>query len=160
RCSTPGRTCWSIRSTWNRIAKGRPTMPLIAPVLDDRSFDDLFLELRNRIPVYNPEWTDHNETDVGITLLQLFAFLGEGLQFRFNQIPEATYVAFLKLLDIPMRPAAAARALLRFESKVANGISLYAGDQARAGKTVFTLTQDATVWPLDCVAIARQAQLS
>jgi len=135
-------------------------MPLIAPVLDDRSFDDLFLELRNRIPVYNPEWTDHNETDVGITLLQLFAFLGEGLQFRFNQIPEATYVAFLKLLDIPMRPAAAARALLRFESKVANGISLYAGDQAKAGKTLFTLTQDLTVWPLDCVAIARQTQLS
>lgn len=135
-------------------------MPLIAPVLDDRSFDDLFLELRNRIPVYNPEWTDHNESDVGITLLQLFAFLGEGLQFRFNQIPEATYVAFLKLLDVPMRPATAARALLRFESKVAHGISLYAGDQARAGKTVFTLGQDATVWPLDCVAIARQAQLS
>jgi hypothetical protein len=135
-------------------------MPLIAPVLDDRSFEDLFLELRNRIPVYNPEWTDHTESDVGITLLQLFAFLGEGLQFRFNQIPEASYIAFLKLLDVPMRPAAAARALLRFETKVANGISLYAGDQTKAGKTVFTLTQDATLWPLDCVAIARQAQLS
>ena len=135
-------------------------MPLIAPILDDRSFDDLFLALRNRISVYNPEWTDHSESDVGITLLQLFAFLGEGLQFRFNQIPEASYVAFLKLLDIPLRPAAAAHALLRFESKVANGISLYAGDQAKAGKTVFTLTRDCTVWPLDCVAVARQAQLS
>ena len=135
-------------------------MPLIAPVLDDRSFDDLFTELRGRIAIYNPEWTDHSESDVGITLLQLFAFLGEGLQFRFNQIPEASYVAFLKLLDIPMRPAAAARALLRLESKVPNGVSLYAGDRARAGKTVFTLTQDTTIWPLDCVAVARQAQLT
>ena len=32
-------------------------MPLIAPILDDRSFEDLFAELRNRIPVYNPTWT-------------------------------------------------------------------------------------------------------
>lgn len=135
-------------------------MPLIAPVLDDRSFEDLFSELRSRIPVYNPEWTDHHDSDVGITLLQLFAYLGEGLQFRFNQIPEATYLAFLRLLDLPMRPAAPAQALLRFESKVQPGLALYAGDQARAGKLPFTLTHDLTVWPLDCVAAARRSLLS
>lgn len=135
-------------------------MPLIAPVLDDRSFEDLFLELRNRIPVYTPEWTDHNDSDVGITLLQLFAYLGEGLQFRFNQVPEATHLAFLKLLDIPLRPARAAQALLRFESKQAAGVRLYAGDQVRAGKTLFTLTQELTVWPLDCVAVARRSLLT
>jgi hypothetical protein len=98
-------------------------MPLIAPILDDRSFEDLFAELRNRIPVYNPAWTDHLDSDPGITLLQLFAYLGEGLQFRFNQIPEATQIAFLKLLDLPMQPARPAQALVRFESKVANGAS-------------------------------------
>lgn len=134
-------------------------MPLIAPVLDDRSFDDIFTELRGRIAVYNPEWTDHHDSDVGITLLQLFAFMGESLQFRFNQIPEASYIAFLKLLDIPMRAAGPARTLMRFESKVANGVSLYAGDQVKGGKTVFTLAQDTTVWPLEAVAVARQAQL-
>lgn len=135
-------------------------MPLIAPILDDRSFDDIFAELRNRIPVYNPAWTDHLDSDPGITLLQLFAYLGEGLQFRFNQIPEATQLAFLKLLNLPMLPARPAQALVRFESKVANGVSLYAGDQVKAGKTLFTLTQDATVWPLDCVTVARKAELS
>ena len=135
-------------------------MPLIAPILDDRSFEDLFAELRSRIPVYTPEWTDHQDSDVGITLLQLFAYLGEGLQFRFNQIPEATQVAFLKLLDIPLRPARPAQAMLRFESKVANGVALYGGDQVKAGKTLFTLTQDATIWPLDCVTVARRSLLS
>ncbi|MDB5860574.1 MAG: hypothetical protein JWQ76_4263 [Ramlibacter sp.] len=135
-------------------------MPLIVPVLDDRSFEDLFLELRNRIPVYTPEWTDHHDSDVGITLLQLFAYLGEGLQFRFNQIPEATHVAFLKLLDLPLRPARAARALLRFESKQAAGVRLYMGDQVKAGKVLFTLTQELTVWPLDCVAVARRSLLT
>lgn len=135
-------------------------MPLIAPILDDRSFEDLFAELRNRILVYNPAWTDHLDSDPGITLLQLFAYLGEGLQFRFNQVPEATQIAFLKLLGIPLYPARPAQALVRFESKLANGVSLYAGDQVKAGKTLYTLSQDATVWPLDCVAAARLALLS
>ncbi|SBT07496.1 conserved hypothetical protein [Candidatus Accumulibacter aalborgensis] len=135
-------------------------MPLIAPILDDRSFEDLFAELRNRIPVYNPTWTDHLDSDPGITLLQLFAYLGEGLQFRFNQIPEATQIAFLKLLDLPMEPSRPAQVLVRFESKVANGVVLYGGDQVKAGKTLFTLTQDATIWPLDCVTVARRSLLS
>ena len=135
-------------------------MPLIAPILDDRSFEDLFAELRNRIPVYNPAWTDHLDSDPGITLLQLFAYLGEGLQFRFNQIPEATQIAFLKLLNIPLLPARTAQALVRFENKTAHGVSLYAGDQVKAGRTLFTLSQDATVWPLDCVSVARMAELS
>ena len=41
----------------------------------DRSFDDIYAELRARIPRYNPAWTNFNDSDPGITLLQLFAFL-------------------------------------------------------------------------------------
>ncbi|NMG49715.1 putative baseplate assembly protein [Azoarcus communis] len=134
-------------------------MPLIAPILDDRSFEALYNELRNRIPVYNPEWTDHLDSDPAITLLQLFAWLGEGLQFRFNQIPEATQLAFLRLLDIPLQPARAARALVRFDSKARQGVALYAGDQVKAGKLRYTLTHDASLWPLDCVAVARRSLL-
>lgn len=131
-------------------------MPLITPVLDDRSFEDLFAELRQRIPVYNPAWTDHQDSDPGITLLQLFAYLGEGLQFRFNQIPEATQLAFLRLLDLPLQGARPATALVRASSEVPNGVAVYAGDQLKAGRTLFTVTQDATVWPLDCVTVARR----
>ena len=39
----------------------------------ERTFDDLFAELRSRIPMYNPAWTNFNDSDPGITLLQLFA---------------------------------------------------------------------------------------
>lgn len=131
-------------------------MPLIAPVLDDRSFDQLRLELVNRIAVFNPELTDYNRSDPVITLLELFAYLGEGLAFRFNQIPEATQFAFLKLLDLPLRPALPARALVRCTTKVAQGVALYGGDQLMAGKLAFTIDDDAQIWPLDCVTIARQ----
>lgn len=135
-------------------------MPLIAPVLDDRRFEDIFNELRARIPVYNASWTDHHDSDPGITLLQLFAYLGEGLAFRLNQVPEATLLAFLQLLDIPLRPAQPARALLRFDLKRAPGAQFYAGDQVLAGKLAYTLDEDLTVWPLDCLAVSRQAELT
>jgi hypothetical protein len=131
-------------------------MPLIAPVLDDRSFEQLRNELVNRIPVYNPDWTDHNRSDPAITLLELFAYLGEGLQFRFNQIPEATQLAFLKLLDLPLQPARPATALVRCKTQVASGVMLYAGDQLKAGKSVFTIETEAQVWPIDCVSVARR----
>jgi len=41
------------------------------PQLDDRSYDDLRRELVRRIPVHSPEWTDHNPSDPGLTLLEL-----------------------------------------------------------------------------------------
>ena len=36
------------------------------------------------------------------------------------------------------------------------GVAFYAGDQLRAGRTVFTLDADAPCWPIDCVTVARQ----
>ncbi|SFV16946.1 putative baseplate assembly protein [Pseudoduganella namucuonensis] len=135
-------------------------MPLIVPVLDDRGFEQLRKELVDRIRVFNPEWTDHNRSDPAITLLELFAYLGEGLQFRFNQIPEATQLAFLRLLDLPLLPARAATALLRCRTQAAGGVAVYGGDQVKAGKTVFTVRHDASLWPLDCVAVARQRLLA
>ena len=59
-------------------------MALISPILDNRTFEQLRDELVNRIPVYTPEWTDFNESEPGIALLELFAYLGEALLFRFN----------------------------------------------------------------------------
>ena len=49
-------------------------MPLAAPKLDDRLFQDLVEEAKKRIPHYTSEWTDHNVSDPGITLLELFAW--------------------------------------------------------------------------------------
>src|SRR5437867_1142583 len=46
-------------------------MPLQAPNLDDRRFADLLSEAKTLIPRYTPEWTDHNESDPGIALLEL-----------------------------------------------------------------------------------------
>ena len=92
-------------------------MPLSAPKLDDRTFEELFEQARNRIPFYLPEWTDWNESDPGITLLQLHAWLTETVLYRLNQVPELNYVKFLGLLGDEQRPAVPATADVTFTLK-------------------------------------------
>ena len=74
-------------------------MPIPLPILDDRRFDDLTEELRALIPRYCPEWTDHNPSDPGITLIELFAWLGETLIYRLDRLPEASLRQLLALLQ-------------------------------------------------------------
>jgi hypothetical protein len=130
-------------------------MPLPSPILDDRSYQQLRDELVRRIPVYAPEWTDHNASDPGITLIELFAFLGENLLYRFNQIPEATKLAFLDLLHLPLRPAVPARALLALTTEQPAGVLVPLRTEARAGKLPFETQAEVHVWPVSVLAVAR-----
>lgn len=74
-------------------------MPIPLPNLDDRTFADLVEEARTMIPGLAPGWTDHNPSDPGITLVELFAHLAEMMVYRTNQVPDANLRVFLKLLD-------------------------------------------------------------
>lgn len=76
-------------------------MPLPVPNLDDRTFDQLVTEGRSLIPRYTQEWTNHNPSDPGITLLELFAYLTEAAIFQLNQVPEASVERFLALVGEP-----------------------------------------------------------
>jgi predicted phage baseplate assembly protein len=91
-------------------------MPLEAqaPVLDTRTFEDVFRTARQRIPRYTPEWTDFNESDPGITIVRLFAWLTELMLFELNRVPELNYVKFLQLLGLELDPPAPAQAHVTF----------------------------------------------
>ena len=95
-------------------------MPLEAnlPVIDDRTFDDIVTEARTRIARYTPEWapvwTDVNDSDPGITLVQLFAWLTEMLIYRMDKVPALNYLKFLELIGIELNPAAPAQAEITF----------------------------------------------
>jgi baseplate J-like protein len=132
-------------------------MALARPILDDRSYEQLRDELVRRIPVYNREWTDHNPVDPGITLLELFAFLGENLLFRFNQTPETTKLEFLDLLDLPLRPAEPARAMVELSTEQPAGVLVEAETELRAGSVPFELRTEAHVLPVKAVAVAKTA---
>lgn len=74
-------------------------MPIPLPNLDDKTYAELVEEARASIPRLYPGWTDHNPSDPGMTLVELFAWLTEMVLYRTNRIPEATQRTFLKLLD-------------------------------------------------------------
>lgn len=76
-------------------------MPIDLPELDDRRFSDLMEEALRMIPAHAPEWTHHNPSDPGITLVELFAFLTEMLIYRLNRVTPESVLAFLKLINGP-----------------------------------------------------------
>jgi Baseplate J-like protein len=86
-----------------------------SPKLDDRQFQDIVDEALRLIPRYAPEWTNHNPSDPGITLVELAAWMTDQILFRLNRVPEKNYIAFLNLLGIKLKAPRAAWVLLQFK---------------------------------------------
>ena len=82
--------------------------------LDDRRFQDLVSEARLKISRSCPEWTEHNVSDPGITLIELFAWMTEMTIYRLNRVPDKLHVALLDLLGIRLDGPSAARTDVRF----------------------------------------------
>ena len=74
-------------------------MAILLPRIDDRTYDQLVDALRRQIP--GDEWTDHNPSDPGIMLLELFAWLGEMVLWRMDQVPASHRERFLDFLIEP-----------------------------------------------------------
>jgi predicted phage baseplate assembly protein len=89
-------------------------MAFETPRLDDRAFGDIVDEARRRIALYAPEWTDHNVSDPGITLIELFAWMTDIVLYRLNRVPDKHYVKFMELIGMQLREAEAAQAPVTF----------------------------------------------
>jgi predicted phage baseplate assembly protein len=118
--------------------------------LDNRSYTDLVNELRRRIPAYTPEWTDYNDSDPGIALIELFSWLADILIYRINQVPDKAYVQFLQMIGIQLGLPAPAQAYLTFtltSKDLPNAVVIPGGTQvglanASAGPVVFQTVAD------------------
>lgn len=110
-------------------------MPVIAPNLDDRTFDQILAQAKLLIPRYAPAWTNQSENDPGITLMELFAWMFEMMLYRLNQVPDLNYIKFLQLLGIELNPAQPAQAELTFTLTSSNvqTVIIPMGTQAAAG---------------------------
>lgn len=132
-------------------------MSLNKPILDDRSYQQIRDELIARIPVYAPEWTDHNPSDPGIALIELFSFLTENLLYRFNQIPDATKLEFLRLLQIPLHSAYPSKAMLQLTTKEMQGAAIALSSQVSAGDIKFTTQNEVMVLPISVLGALKVA---
>ena len=126
-------------------------MPLQIPKIDDRRYQDLLDEALSRIPVHNPEWTNFNRSDPGVTLIEIFAFMTENLLYRANLIPERNRLKFLQLLGIPLNPATSARGIVTFfnERGLKETIPLISGVEVSAGEIPFRTERGLDVLPIE-----------
>ena len=135
-------------------------MPIQPLQLDDRNFEQLFAEARARIPVHTPEWTNFNDSDPGITIIQLFAFMTENLLYRSNRIPEANRRKFLTLLGIGLQPATPGQGLVSFRNDRGplKAFDFDCGQVLQAGKVSFLTRTPVTILPITAVAFYKKPQ--
>ena len=126
-------------------------MPLTAPVIDDRRYGQLVDETLARAAIHTPEWTNFQQSDPGVTLVQLFAFLAENILYRANLVPERNRAKFLQLLRVPLAPAAEAQGLVTIANVrgAAQTQTLPADLEVRAGAVPFRLQSALDVLPLE-----------
>ena len=63
------------------------------------TFDELVQDGVSIIPAYSPQWTNHNPSDPGITLVELLAYITEILAYRALRITPDAKFHFLRLLQ-------------------------------------------------------------
>ncbi|MEU6885635.1 baseplate J/gp47 family protein [Streptomyces viridosporus] len=124
------------------------------PDLDDRTWQDLVAEMLALRTTYAPQWTDDRPSDIGVTLVELFAWLGEGVIYRLNQVPEKNYIAFLDLMGITRDPATPAATHLTFHTTGPAPADVPTSTQAHTlpvegeAPIVFETDEDLTVLPV------------
>ncbi|MEO8394914.1 MAG: putative baseplate assembly protein [Chloroflexota bacterium] len=129
------------------------------PKLDDRSFEDLVAEARERIPLYSPEWTDYNLSDPGITMIELFAWMMDITLYRLNRVPDKHYIKFMELIGMRIHEAEAAVVPITFwlSAPQPGMITIPEGTQIATTRTEF---EPAIIFSTDVAAEIRVAQLT
>ncbi len=137
-------------------------MVLPIPNLDDRRFDDLVKEGRERVAKHLPELTQIAPGDPAHAMVDLFAYLTETMLYRMNLIPERQRRAVMNLLQIPVRTAKPSRGVVCVDAgQTAVNLPSLIGDgiQFKAGKQSFTASGELQATPLSVsVSIKRKLE--
>lgn len=104
-----------------------PPVRVAEPVIDylSRDYAGLRQMLLDRLSTVAPAWTDRNAADTGVTLVEIFAYLGDLLAAAQDTVSAEAYLGtarrrvsvarHARLLDYPMHQGAAARTWLVLE---------------------------------------------
>ncbi|MFI8252221.1 putative baseplate assembly protein [Streptomyces filamentosus] len=137
-------------------------MTLPSPHLDDRHFQGLVDEAKRLVQRRCPEWTDHNVSDPGVTLIEAFATMVDQLVYRVNRVPEKSYLTFLDLIGVRLHPptAAGTDVTFRLSAPQPEPVFVRAGTEVATVRTetepavVFTTTRDLAIMPCAYAALA------
>ncbi len=126
--------------------------------LDDRKFQDIVDQAKRMIPQYCPEWTDHNVSDPGVALIELFAWMTDLLLYRVNQVPDKMYTKFLELMGMSLEPPRAAIVPVTFYLTAAQASDLSIQEGAEVA-TVRTETSQAITFSTEATLTVRPPKL-
>ncbi|MET9359826.1 putative baseplate assembly protein [Streptomyces sp. NPDC006632] len=143
-------------------------MALPAPHLDDRRFQQFVDDAKRYIQQRCPEWSDHNVSDPGVTLIEAVAHMADQVVYRLNRVPEKNQLAFLDLLGVTLFPPSAAKASVTFwlSAPQAEPVVLPRGTEVATGRTeteeavVFASEDDLTIVPCGLSHVLRQPAAS
>ena len=110
--------------------------------LDESSYESIYEDAEAQIQKAAPWWTHREASDPGVTLLEMWAVLADMQSFYLNQVQEAHYRKYLKLLGIRRQEGACACAWVSFEG-VKEDITLPRGTKLTADRTVFETEKEA-----------------
>jgi hypothetical protein len=136
-----------------------PPERVAEPVVDylGRDFTGLRQVLLDRLSLLVPRWTDRSVADLGVTLVELFAYLGDNLSYAQDSVSAEAYLGtarrrvsvarHARLLDYRMHQGAAARTWLAVSADaLADGVKLPAGTEVSAADgAVFHTLHELTV---------------
>ncbi|MBA0051100.1 putative baseplate assembly protein [Streptomyces sp. AJS327] len=139
-------------------------MALPSPNLDDRRFQQFVDDAKRYIQQRAPEWTDHNVSDPGVTLVETVAHMADQIVYRLNRVPEKNHLAFLDLLGISLFPPSAARADITFwlSAPQEQPVRLPMGTETATARTeseeavVFATEHELTILPCELAYLAVQ----
>jgi len=139
-------------------------MALPSPNLDDRRFQQFVDDAKRYVQQRCPEWTDHNVSDPGVTLIEAVAYMADQLVYRLNRVPDKNYLAFLDLLGINRFPPAPARAdvTFRLSAPQPNTVLVPVGSQIATLRTeseealVFSSAEPLRIVPCSLTAVVVQ----
>jgi hypothetical protein len=128
------------------------------PPIDDRTYRELLAEVTARIPVHNPEWRNFNDSDPGMTLLQLWSFMSENLLYQAQLIPDRVRLKFLELLGIDVAPATAAKGIVAFDFPKGRlePTMIEADQELLAGRVPFRTSTGLTGLPVELKAYVKR----
>ena len=141
------------------------------PNLDDRDWQAIRDAMVARIPELCPEWTDHNPSDPGIALVEVFAVALEELLFRLNRVLPKHMREYLNMIGVTLTPASVARTDVvftlsepqSFDIVIKRGFEVSTAGSSGIAPVVFTTDEDLVIpagEPSGSVSVSNASQIA
>ena len=114
---------------------------LKVPKLDDLTYEQMMQRAVSRIPSMTEEWTDFNHHDPGITVLQMYAWLTDMLDYYMSATGDVHVEKYLKLLGVEPKEGCPAGGYVVVEG-LPEGTVLPAGTRFLAGTIPYETIRD------------------